>query len=244
MTKRFRLGKSLPAPPPKKFHFGHFFRGLIPVYIALLAVSFGLLIASCNDSAIPEVEFPVPDEEQVELIRPSTNPEPPELVQDYYDLVDEIEKDYLDGVEDSTKILQVTRMAVELSKYHGSMALIFKLEEAKSQGKSKEELQGIAYEHYGLNRLQKTNSPCVDECADALGKAVEKAIQTLEQDKDACGIYAIGAMTGGLVGGPLGAAISGASVLVPCGIVAYRDYHNGLEDADDEFGACIHACPE
>ena len=33
-------------------------RGLIPVCITLLAISFGLLTASCNDSAIPEVELP------------------------------------------------------------------------------------------------------------------------------------------------------------------------------------------
>ncbi len=33
-------------------------RGLIPICITVLAVSFGLLIASCNDSAIPEVELP------------------------------------------------------------------------------------------------------------------------------------------------------------------------------------------
>ena len=32
--------------------------GLIPVCLTLLAISFGLLIASCNDSAIPEVELP------------------------------------------------------------------------------------------------------------------------------------------------------------------------------------------
>ena len=41
-------------------------RGLIPVCITLLAVSFGLLIASCNDSAIPEVELPVLDEQQID----------------------------------------------------------------------------------------------------------------------------------------------------------------------------------
>ncbi len=35
-----------------------FMRGLIPVCLTLLAISFGLLIASCNDSAIPEVELP------------------------------------------------------------------------------------------------------------------------------------------------------------------------------------------
>ena len=38
-------------------------RGLIPICLTLLAISFGLLIASCNDSAIPEVELPVLDEE-------------------------------------------------------------------------------------------------------------------------------------------------------------------------------------
>lgn len=55
-------------------------RGLIPVCLPLLAISSGLLIASCNDSAIPEVELPVPDEEQIKLTPPSANPEPPELV--------------------------------------------------------------------------------------------------------------------------------------------------------------------
>ena len=33
-------------------------RGLIPVCLTLLAISFGLLIASCNDSAVSEIELP------------------------------------------------------------------------------------------------------------------------------------------------------------------------------------------
>ena len=66
-------------------------RGLIPVCITLLAVSFGLLIVSCNDSAIPEVELPVLDEQQIELIPPSANPEPLELVARYIELQMEIE---------------------------------------------------------------------------------------------------------------------------------------------------------
>ncbi len=37
-------------------------RGLNPVRITLLAISFGLLIASCNDSAIPEVEVDLPEQ--------------------------------------------------------------------------------------------------------------------------------------------------------------------------------------
>ncbi len=107
----------------KKFHFGHFSRGLIPVCITLLAISFGLSIASCNDSAIPEVEFPVPDEEQTELIPPSANPEPPELVQEYEDLWMQIESKHgKTGVTDTNAVLQANQIAIELAQYNGPMA--------------------------------------------------------------------------------------------------------------------------
>ena len=52
-----------------------------PPPIFLLAFGLLVFVIGCNDSAIPEVEFQVPDEDQqLELTPPSANPEPPELI--------------------------------------------------------------------------------------------------------------------------------------------------------------------
>lgn len=157
-----------------------------------------LLVAGCNDSAIPEVEFPVPDEEQTELIPPSANPEPPELVAAYHNLADEILRDQLDGVTDSVKVLKLYHMIVDLSKYDGPMALVFKIREAK--GKPKEEINEIAYEHYGLNHLQKIHNPCIVGCVNALQQELETAYEERESDLEDGVERAIGS---GIIGGIL-----------------------------------------
>ena len=84
------------------------------------------MIASCNDSAVSEIELPVPDEEQTTLIRPSDNPEPPELVAAYDDLWEQIELNYgKTGSTGTVAVAQANQIAIELAQYDGPMAQAF-----------------------------------------------------------------------------------------------------------------------
>ena len=202
-------------------------------------------MSSCSDNQITEIDHPE-DEETPEVV---LNEEPPELVQDYYDLVGEIEKDYLDGVEDSTKILQANRLAIELAKYDGPMAFIFKLEEAESKGKSEEELQEIVAERYGLTTLTQASHPCMDDCHEDLATEVGDAYEDWQSDRTHCAKTGIGVVVGGLVGsgglGGVGAGVAGGiSWGGGCALYARSQYHTALERAERDWNVCMRRCYE
>ena len=106
-----------------------------------------VFVIGCNDSAIPEVEFQVPDEDQqLELTPPSANPEPPELIAAYNDLWMEIEAEQREtGKLDSAKVLEANLLAIERAKYDGTMAETFATLEiildAHAEGKTVGEIQ-------------------------------------------------------------------------------------------------------
>ena len=86
-------GKWIPRAETSQTMKRFFVRDMkIPLCITLLALSCTLLIfaVGCNDSAVTEIEVDNHDE-QFELIPPSANPEPPELVAVYLELWDEID---------------------------------------------------------------------------------------------------------------------------------------------------------
>ena len=203
------------------------------------------MIAGCSDSAIPEVEFEVPDEERIERIPTNPNPEPPELVAEYHALWDEIQREQLDGEVDSTKVLEAYRLAVELAKYDGPMAFIFKINEAKAQGRSKEELQVIIEEYYGLTRLAQANNPCLILCVQDLGVEIGRAYEDHENGAEDC--VAAGFLTGGMTGffggGPAGGVVGLIAGGVACAWSNDRDLHQALERAAEDFQICRQRCP-
>lgn len=222
-------------------------RGLIPVCITLLAVSFGLLIASCNDSAIPEVEFPVPDEEQTTLIRPSDNPEPPELIDQYYALWAEIEQEKLDGQLDSTKVLEANKLAIELAKYDGMMAETFATLEiiidGYSEGKSTEEVQKDLRERReelpfiasGIDEMDN----CVQDCNERYEMDVNENEAWYAAQTTAC----IGKGARDLIKKPTVKGVIGSLVKkgVCIGLVTYH-FHRSMDHSIDLRDSCWKNC--
>lgn len=132
--------------------------------ITLLAISFGLLIASCNDLAIPEIE--VADEEQK-----SAKPEPPELIKAYEDIWKEIELSYgKTGIMDSNSVLQANHLAVELAQYDGHMRKAFdqmqigfdEVLSADSTDTMEDVLKRL-FDKYGGGVAGKTHEVCIDQ---------------------------------------------------------------------------------
>ena len=132
------------------------------------------MIASCNDSAIPEVELPVPDEEQIELIPPSANPEPPELVARYIELQMEIESKHGKQAEIDT-VIEGIMLANELAAYNGPMGRVFQFidadieaTEADSAGQSIEEIRDKLNQKIGKSHCPscKSFSDCSQNCDD------------------------------------------------------------------------------
>lgn len=216
---------------------------LSPPFLTLFFAIFAVLVSGCSETSITEVDHPE-DEDTPEVV---LNEEPPELVAAYESLVDEIVRDQLDGVVDSTKVLQANRMAVQLSKYHGPMRLTFQLIQAKALGKSREELKEIAYKHYGLNRLQKMNNPCTTTCASKLAEEVEYAIDELNNATGSglnnCTIATIAGGIVGSIGGSIpGALLAGGIAGKACETIAIRTYNSQLSEADKRFKRCLEGC--
>lgn len=213
------------------------------IYTLFFAV-FVLLISGCSDSAIPEVEL-FPDDEQLELIRPNDNPEPSELVAAYHNLADEILRDQLDGVTDSVKVLKLYRAIVDLSKYDGAMALVFKIREAEAKGKPKKEINEIAYKHYGLNRLQKTNNPCIQGCINALHQELETAYEERQSDLENGIVRSVSAgVIGGIIARDFFAGLGTAAGLILVeNWIADRNYHEAVGEAANKFNNCYSKCP-
>ena len=219
--------RTLSPPPPQFF----------------LAFGLLVLVTGCNDSAIPQVELEVPDEEQLELIPPSLNPEPPELVAEYYDLWDEIEREKLDGKLDSTKVLKAHRLAVELSKYDGPMAKVFEIFQAHAEGKSTQELKEIAaINHRSVYSASDGYSPCVMGCRNKHLQRYSDAVEDASQRQDVCN-------AGGGIGGGIGLVTLHPPTLVgtalgaaTCTISNMRTLFTELGRADDKLEICLRGC--
>ena len=215
----------------------------IPLCITLLALSCTLLIfaVGCNDSAVTEIDVDNQDE-QLELIPPSANSEPPELVAEYHNLWDEIIRDQLDGEVDSTKVLKAQSLAVELAKYDGPMAFIFKINEAKAQGKSKQELREIVEERYGLTRLAQVSDPCMENCVNDLAREIGNAMDDHQDGINTCYQYTgLAGFVGGLAGFWPG-VVGGAGTWFICSGAADRNYHKALNRAEKEYHVCLQRC--
>ena len=226
----FVLGNSLPAPPP-------FFAGLL---------AFALLIVGCSDSAITDIA--VSDKERIdpsgitnEVLPGIINEEPPELVAAYDDLsMDIIERKERTGEVDSSKVLEANRLAVELAKYDGPMAFTLKMIQAKSEGKSDEELREIVEQRYGLaNIMGKTNNnPCVHNCAEDLGLAIFHALENQHDDYGDClteGLW-------GFVSVDLADLVANGGEMAECYRQAVRDYDKALRQAEQTFRVCLDRC--
>ena len=223
-------------------------RGLIPVWLTLLAISFGLLLASCNDSAVSEIELPVPDEEQIELIPPSANPEPPELVAAYEDLWMEISYEQERGILNSTKVMEANRLAIELSKYDGPMGRVFETLEiildANAAGKSEEEIKEIVAKNSPLlNSVIGKVSTCENDCWQDFHTDMDRAVEDGNDELLQCGVVGgLGILSGLLTGGVTSVVSAGLGVV--CVGFTVRRFYRNVGRAEEDHGLCLRRCRE
>ncbi|MXW32906.1 MAG: hypothetical protein F4100_06295 [Rhodothermaceae bacterium] len=200
-----------------------------------------VFVIGCNDSAVTEIE--VQDEEQVELILPSDDPEPPELVAEYYALWDEIEREKLDGKLDSTKVLKAHRLAVELSKYDGPMAKVFEIFQGHAEGKSTQELKEIAVKNCRLAHAASDGfSPCVMRCRNKHLQEYSDAVEDASHRQDDC-------VAAGGIGGGVGLVTLHPPTMVitalgsaACMISNIRTLYKDLGRADRKLEKCLRDC--
>ena len=127
--------------------------------------------------------MPVPDEEQITLIRPSDNPEPPELVAAYENLWMKIEASRgKQGGVDTAAVIEANLLAVELSQYDGVMAEVFEILDAVFEdsltGQSIEEIEEKLPKRMENFRLTGSHCPtcksygdCAQNCEDEHNEA-------------------------------------------------------------------------
>ena len=205
-----------------------------------------LLIAGCNDSAIPEIELPVPDEEQTTLIPPSANPEPPELVARYIELQMEIESKHGKQAQiDTAAVVEGIMLANELATYNGPMARVFQFieagVEADSAGKSIEEIRDKLNQNIGKSHCPtcKSFADCSQNCDD-----------TKRSDDMWTGAWAVsetvtcgGAAAAAAIKKPTKGSLIKVGVLkVGCIGLALWDAYQGMSTNENNHELCVRRC--
>lgn len=197
-----------------------------------------MLVSGCSDNQITEIDH-LEDEEPPEVV---INEEPPELVQAYQDLWMEIRYEQERGIIDSTKVRKANLLAVELSKYDGTMAQVFRIMEDLSNGKS---LAEISEGFHFPNGIGKTSSPpCERGCLDSYKTAAVWSVQDATNDAEECnrnGIIGAGVAVGAL--SPLG--LAGVAVATAaCLGDAIEDLFTDLDRLEKLYRICLGTCPE
>lgn len=233
----------------------YFVRGLKTLLPPIYLLAFVLLIAGCSDSAILEVELPVPDEEQIELIPPSANPEPPELVARYIELQMEIESKHGKQAEiDTAAVIEGIMLANELATYNGPMARVFQFidagieaTEADSAGQSIEEIRDKLNQKIGNSHCPTCN-PC--PTCKSFADCSQNCDDTKQSDDMWTGAWAVGETVtcGGsaavaAIKRPSKGALIGIGVAkVGCIGTTLWDAYQGMKTNENNHELCVRRC--
>ena len=218
-----------------------------------------LFVIGCNDSAIPEVEFQVPDEDQqLELTPPSANPEPPELVERYLELWEEIElRRGKTGTTDSAAVQEANAIADELAQYDGYMSKVYEaiqiaidiVIESDSTGQSIEEIEDKFRSKIVTSHLTGTHCPscesredCERDCEAKKESTDSQTTWTTVGSAALCiGVGAVGEIASVVTANLPGFLFSLGTKYACLGTTAYTAYQ-GYKGANDTYDQCMQKC--